>query len=360
MQCPHQIPDDVSAYLIRVSRRMEENRVPAAGSVSLTNTCNFDCIHCYLGYDCRRSHRRSEELSTDSWLAIIDEITQAGCLFLLFTGGEPLLRKDFSQIYLHAKKNGLIVTVFSNGSLITEDIAAIFGEFPPHQLELSIYGTTPETYRRITGAPSALADVTAGIETLRKNRIRFQLKTVLMKPNRQEFHDMQQLAIHHGVPFRFDAAIFGSFAGDKSPMKYRVAPEDAVDLEMADDHLVEGWKSYCSRMETASIPDTLYQCGAGITSFHIDPAANLQPCIMPTGISYNILRPGGFQHGWYTVLPGIRNKPIGGDLLECSRCEKRHVCSYCPAFFALETGSEMRRSPYLCAQAHRRHEILFS
>jgi len=59
---------------------------------------------------------------TDS-LGILDEVADAGCLWLLITGGEPLLRPDFRDIYMYAKRKGFLITLFTNGTLLDADIA---------------------------------------------------------------------------------------------------------------------------------------------------------------------------------------------------------------------------------------------
>jgi MoaA/NifB/PqqE/SkfB family radical SAM enzyme len=89
-------------------------------------------------------------MSTKTIQSLIDDITDAGCLYFLITGGEPLLREDFPTIYQHAKENGLIITIFTNGTLINDKIIALFNEFPPHEVEVSIYGATASVYEKIT------------------------------------------------------------------------------------------------------------------------------------------------------------------------------------------------------------------
>ena len=115
-------------YLRQFGKKVTEQRIPLSGSIDLTHRCNLRCIHCYLGNKEVINGKREEELSTTQWISIIDQITDAGCLYLLITGGEPLLRKDFGAIYRHAKTKGLMVTVFTNGTLITDDLLDLFSK----------------------------------------------------------------------------------------------------------------------------------------------------------------------------------------------------------------------------------------
>jgi len=163
-------------------------------------------------------------MSTGKVLDIIDEITDAGCLHLLITGGEPLLRDDFPAIYGHAKKRGLLVTIFSNGTLITERVIGMFRELPPHEVEISLYGATAPTYEKITGVPGSYEKCMLGIKLLAENNIKVNLKTILMTLNSHELSEMEKIARGFGARFRFDAAISPCFGGDKTPLKLRVSP----------------------------------------------------------------------------------------------------------------------------------------
>ena len=122
MDCPETVLTNDNDYLEKFRLKAVEKRIPVSGSIELTYRCNLRCIHCYLD---RRSNLEStiaRELTTQQIIAIIDQISDAGCLFLLLTGGEPLSRNDFPEIYRHAKKRGMILTVFTNGTLITDTI----------------------------------------------------------------------------------------------------------------------------------------------------------------------------------------------------------------------------------------------
>ncbi|MFC1837611.1 radical SAM protein, partial [Thermodesulfobacteriota bacterium] len=156
------------------------NRVPASGSINLTHRCNLHCVHCYLGGRDSRLLSQHKELSTQQWLDIIDQITEAGCLNLLITGGDPLLSKDFELIYRNAVSNGILVTVFTNGTLITPAILDLFEDLPPQSIEISVYGATPGTYEKITGVHGSFSKCIKGIQLLSDRKIRFKLKTVLL------------------------------------------------------------------------------------------------------------------------------------------------------------------------------------
>jgi radical SAM protein with 4Fe4S-binding SPASM domain len=339
-----------SAYLDFVRKVMRE-RIPVSGDIEITRRCNFDCIHCYLGSMKCDPLLIRKELTTGRWIAIIDEIAAAGCLFLLFTGGEPLLRKDFTEIYLHARKQGIIVTVFTNGSLISEPILEAFVEYPPHCVEVSLYGSTEATYEAVTRRSGMLEKCVNGIRSLVNAGVQTRMKTILMTANRHEFSEVEKLAEKFDVKFRFDGMIFPCLDGDRFPTGFRVSPEEIAERNMASSRLIGQWRDLAERMKQVPFSDVLYDCGAGVNSFHIDPAGVLRPCLMINDVSYDLLK-GSFRNGWRNRIPETRKKKIPLEFA-CKTCNNRIYCGYCPAFFKLETGSETEVSPYLCELGQR-------
>ena len=176
--------------------------------------------------------RRRGELSTAEWRRILDEVTRAGCLYFLITGGEPLLRPDFREIYRHAKENGLLVTLFTNATLVDEAMADFFAEFPPRSIEISLYGAGPAVHDAITGSPGSFQKRLEGIQRLLSRRLPVWLKSMLMSLNRDEIPELRELAAGLGVRFRIDALLFPRFDRDPGPLGLRVSPEEAVAAEL--------------------------------------------------------------------------------------------------------------------------------
>jgi radical SAM protein with 4Fe4S-binding SPASM domain len=297
-------------------------------------------------------------MDTERVLSLIDEITDAGCLHLLITGGEPLLRRDFLEIYCHAKKKGLLITLFTNGTLLTEEIVKLLHDFPPVTVEISLYGATEETYEKITGVKGSFRRCLEGIEDLLDHGIPLKMKTVLMTCNLHEYFMMENLAKKYDVKFRSDPAIFPRFNGDKEPLHLRVSPDDAVDIEFSDRERYNQWIDSFKRWSAPDHRESLYQCGAGVTSFHIDPHGNLKPCLMTNNYSYR-LSEGTFLNVWQNEISRIMN--VGaGSRYACKQCEKIILCGSCPGFSNLENGSEENHSDYLCSLGEKRFEKILT
>lgn len=354
MECTEKTWLSNKEYLKELNKKSVQLRIPLSGSLDLTHRCNLRCAHCYLGD--HSNNMLHKEMDTKQILSILDDITKTGCLYFLITGGEPLLRRDFPVIYRHAKNNGLLITVFTNGTLITDKILGLFHDLPPRVVEISLYGATAATYEKITGVPGSYEKCLNGINHLLDHNINVRLKTILMTINNHEFFEIENIAKEFGVKFRFDPAIFPCTNGDKAPISLRVSPEDAVKKEFSDEERADSWEKYFERTQGQLPSDNLYNCGAGVTNFHIDPYGNLKPCLMINNISYNLLK-GSFSTGWHDVISQIRNKRPRYEF-SCNQCEKRHLCGFCPAFFELENGAEDIRSEYLCAIGNHRFQLI--
>jgi len=125
----------------RIFSSLSRGRFPWSCQWELTCRCNLRCVMCYT--DCfNRPDKIQDELPTNEIIRIMDELAEAGCLELCLTGGEPLARQDFFEIYAHAKQKGFLVTIFTNGTLITDVIADRLAALPPHRIEISFHGLT--------------------------------------------------------------------------------------------------------------------------------------------------------------------------------------------------------------------------
>jgi len=347
MECQHVEELSNEEFLRQFQRKAMQQRIPLSGMIALTHRCNLHCIHCYLGEERNCHPHNGQEVETSKWHALIDEVTDAGSLALTISGGEPLLRQDFAEIYRHAKTNGLLVTVFTNGTLISNSLLSLFQDLPPRNIDISVYGATAETYAKITGVKDAYTRCWQGIEALVTHGIPVSLKTILMTLNQHEFDAIEELAQKHGVPFRFNAEIIPCFNDDRRPIELRIPPKDIIEKELSSQKRVDSWTKFMEkRLGMRWCKETLYRCGSGMTGFAIDPYGYLYPCLMARHIRYDLLT-GSFLEGWRTMLPQIQLKKAP-ERFPCRQCEAFVVCGYCPPTSAWETGKEEIPAEYRC------------
>jgi radical SAM protein with 4Fe4S-binding SPASM domain len=301
-------------------------------------------------------------LATGQVIDLLAAAADDGCLFMLLSGGEPLLREDFFEIYKAAKRLGLIVTVFTNAGLITERHADVFGEFPPHLVEVTVYGATEATYERVTSVPGSFRRSRKGIELLLDRRIPVGLKTMILRDNVQEVLAMEAWAKGLGAQFRMDPLLTPRLDGGLEPLEQRVNPETAVDIELAATDRRRRTREFVERHRTseeAPRPRTrLYYCGAGWTNFYLDPLGQMQPCLMSGSIKYNALGMG-FRSAWDALTSAVDEASWEG-LGGCSGCADILLCGYCPGLFELEKTTPAKPPEYLCRLGRRRYEIIES
>jgi len=166
--------------------RYTSQRVPAMLTLELTARCSLDCRHCYINRPIGDREARAAELSAEEIIALAAQAVDLGVLWCTLTGGDPLLREDFSAIYLAVKRLGLLVSVFTNATLITAEHARLWRDYPPRDLEITVYGATPETYERVTRRPGSFAAFLRGVQALHDAGVPMRLKVPALRSNVHE------------------------------------------------------------------------------------------------------------------------------------------------------------------------------
>jgi len=330
-----------------VHNKAAAKRLPINGAIELNFSCNLKCVHCY----CPQGPNQ-ELMSFKQICKIIDEIEQAGCLWLTITGGEPLLRPDFKEIYLYVKRKGLIITLFTNATLITEDTADFLKEYPPFAVEVSIYGATKKIYEQITKVEGSYERCLRGINLLKSRGIPLRLKTMLMKTNKHELESMKRMAENFGCEFRFDPFLNAKLDGSKVPCSLRLSPEEIVELDISDEKRRKGWEEFCRTFPDPIKTEYMFGCSAGRSLFHVDPQGKLCLCIIVREPTYDLLK-GTFADGWNNFFPQVLKLKKSPEY-ECSSCELRNLCGNCAGWSKIETGSQEQVVDFLCRVAHLR------
>lgn len=342
--CPGIPIDPYSDFSERVFGDVLQKRIPLIGAMELTLRCNLKCIHCYCeGYE------HGAELAADDFKDIIDQLAAAGCMWLLITGGEPLLRPDFAEIYSYLRQKGILPVLFTNATLVTPELARLIAEWRPFNLEVSLYGATAETYETVTGVSGSFQRCIAGIENLLAEGLRPGLKTMVMYENLHELDALYDLARRYQLPFRFDPLLNATLDNGLSPTELRVTPEMAVELDRRYSERRETWTEFVAKFGNNPPSETYFSCGAGINAFHIDPYGRLYPCTLARDEHFD-LRRGSFAEGWNGRIREIRSRRPDGSH-RCGSCQLRSLCGCCPGRASLETGTMDGSIDYLCRVA---------
>ncbi len=339
-----------------LDRNLYGQRAPLSVTIGLTDRCNLRCVHCFVHDPAQDSKLGPRELTTEQWFGVFDQLAEAGCLWMAWTGGEILLRSDFSDLLHYAKRRGFLISLLTNGTLLTPGIVDLLTEWYPLMVEITLYGLTEQTYEKVTGAGGAYERCMRGIDLLLQAGIPLRLKTIAMTLSQHEVQAMYDLAAGLGIEFRHDGVLFQTYHG-KDISDLRLPAAELVAMDAMHPKAEEGFHRINERyrellaVDPSYADDYVYTCGAGFRSFYIDPYGCMGLCQMTRPAPYD-LGSGTFQEGW-RLLGELRLRPVSRDFA-CLHCSLAGFCQRCPAFSTLEHGDAETVVDYACDITHLR------
>lgn len=347
-----------------LSAPLEGGRYPLAATFEPTARCNMNCVHCYINKLPNDEAARQRELSTEQVKSIIDQMVEAGALFLTLTGGEPLLRPDFVEIYTYARLKGLLVILFTNGTMITEEIADLLKDIRPFNVEISLYGATPEVYEAVTRVPGSYAKCIRGINLIHERGIPLSLKSELVTLNYHELPAMRAFAEQMDVAFRYDGLLWPRMDGTSEfPMKVQMPSETLLAFDSEDQERRESVGKEIERLKDLKTRNEfVFSCGAGLRDFHLDSEGRASICIMVRQPSFNLLEVP-FSEAWQQI--GELRKLKRTLPSPCLSCNTNAFCSQCPGWSLAINGNMETVVEYVCIHGKSRsinalntHEII--
>ncbi|BDD87668.1 radical SAM/SPASM domain-containing protein [Desulfofustis limnaeus] len=336
-------------------------------TLEITARCNNNCRHCYINLPEDDQKAKAEELTFEEIKHIVDQAVDLGAVWCLITGGEPLLREDFEEIYLYLKRKGLLVSVFTNATLITQKHIDLFKKYPPRNLEVTVYGITQQTYTAVTRKPELFSSFKDGIDRLLQNKIPVDLKNVTIKANLEEFATIAAFCRKHSnAPFRFDPLLHLRFDRDEKQNEeirnQRLTPEEIAVLECSDKVRFSALTKNCDKLVLSDRikPEKpyLFTCGAGLSDFVVSYNGNYRLCSsLWHPDCMQDLRNTSVSEAKTSLTSKIRNMQTDSrDFLEkCGVCPLINFCIWCPAHAYLETGVLELACSYFCEVAERRY-----
>jgi len=332
-------------------RRAAADRQPAHGTFELTRRCNLSCRMCYVRHPAGDRTQAARELPASAWLELARQSAAGGMAFLLLTGGEVFVRRDFFEIYEPLTRLGLVLALFTNGTLITRDVAARLAKAPPSRTEITLYGATAATADAVTGVPGSHAAVCAGIEALVSFGVPLGLKTTLTRKNAGELEAMRRMACEWGVPFSASWLLSRRPDGASSGAEDdRLSASEGVALEASDQASADEWTEIALKEEAAGGAGS-FACRGGKAAFLIDAAGNMNVCSLLPRPAARPLE-AGFAEAWKNVCRYVDDAPPASP--ECRSCAARAYCGRCPAWSMMEAGTMAGPVPYLCEIARAR------
>lgn len=337
--------------------------------IELTERCNNACMHCYINLPAQDAQAAARELSTDQWKDILRQAADLGALYVRFTGGEPLLRADFAELYLFTRRLGLEVMLFTNARLITSELADLFARVPPRKkVEISVYGMRAESYDAVACVPGAFAEFRRGVALLQERQIPFVVKSVLLPPNRAEMEEFEAWAdTLPGMDRDPSYAVFlelrtrrDSTSRNRLIRSLRFTPEEGVALAARDGEAYRRAMVEFSARYLGPQGDLLFACGAGEIGC-VDAYGMYQMC-MPLRHPDTVydLKKGTLSEALTGAFPRLRElRSTNPDYLaRCARCFLKGLCEQCPGKSWAEHGTLDTPVEYLCQVAHAKARYL--
>jgi len=350
--------------------KVKDKRIPLSFDLEITARCNNNCRHCYINLPAGDKVAQGQEISLEAIKKIADESVSLGSLWCLVTGGEPLLRPDFIEIYLALKRKGLLVSVFTNATLVTKEHVELFRKYPPRDIEVSVYGVTRETYEGVTRKHGSFEAFLRGLELLRESGVKIRFKAMALRSNLTEMPEIARFCRERTKDyFRFDPLLHLRFDGNPKKneeiISERLSPQEIVDLERSDPERFGALKKGCDKLIVPEfshkICNHLFHCGAGNGSFSIsyDGVFRLCSSLWHPDCVYD-LKKGNLSEAWQNIVPKVREmRSNRKEFVErCRVCPLINLCLWCPAHAHLETGEMDSPVDYFCEIAHARAESL--
>jgi MoaA/NifB/PqqE/SkfB family radical SAM enzyme len=308
----------------KIHDHARQSKIPVRAMFELTYRCNFRCRHCYIPAAYKKLYARGE-LSTKEVFIVLDQLKDAGCLFLGFTGGEPFMRPDFLQIAGYAKKKGFQVIIYTNGSFIQKSTVRQLKCISPNKVDITLPAVSVSSFDAICGVKGSRDSVFRAIELLHGSGIPVGLKTCVLKENYRELPAIKSFADSLGIFLRVDPLLSRRLDGSSRPLRYRKMR--VADITSKDCRSIPG--------NSKRIAPELFQCGAGLTQCALTPAGELKMCVMIDHPKLKILE-SSFADCWKAMNKQTLRLDVKTDY-QCARCVERENCVWCPARGWLKT-----------------------
>lgn len=345
-------------------RRASFLQKPITGSLELLPLCNMNCDMCYIRIEKKEMEAKGGFKTADEWIQMGQEMAQAGVLFLLLTGGEPLLFPDFKKLYRALKKMGMVLTVNTNGTLLEEEWADFFAQYKPRRINITLYGADDGAYEKLCHYPGGFSKTLKAIQLLKERNVAVKINGSVTKDNRKDMESIYQIGRELKVPVHMDTYMLPGIRERNLPLEKqaRLSPEEAAVAEIRVEQMEmmsENFEQYVKKM-LAQIEqkEMLFfdqmMCLAGNCSFAMDWQGKIRPCVtleQPAISAFD----KGFLPAWKEISDSAKELKISK---KCCGCSLRPLCKICPASAWLETGRYDGVPEYLCRYTKEMVRIL--
>ena len=336
--------------------------IPLGGTFELTPLCNFRCRMCYIRKTQEEvsAHERPA-MTLERWIALAEEAKKEGMLYLLLTGGEPFLWPDFWELYEKLSEMGFLISINTNGALISRETVQRLAKRPPIRVNITLYGAGEDSYRQLCGSAEGFGKTKQAIEMLQEAGILVKLNGSLTPDNQSDLEACIAYARERGLIYETSTYMFPPVRRDAgmTGRNERFTPEEAARFRLKSYRLQFGEEKYIQYLQNIDkgyVPpigadasctdpaDGKIRCRAGNASFWITWDGWLTPCGLMTEPKIDLYR-AGFTEAWQKLVKECAELKLSGI---CAKCPDRKLCHACAAMAEAETGSPSGIPTYLC------------
>lgn len=334
--------------------------IPINAILELTPLCNMNCDMCFVRLSPKEMEQKGSLRSTEEWISLAEEMQKAGTMFVLLTGGEPLLYPGFKEIYIALKKLGMILTLNTNGTLIDEKWADFFAKNLPRRINITLYGKDEDTYGKLCHYSDGYKKTLNAIKLLQERKIDVKINGSITPANVNDIDELIDIVNKVGAVWKFDTYMYPASRERCScfPKNARLTAEQAADVRvalmkrrMSEEEFGRFAKEFINKSDISpgeyiSMP---VGCRAGRSSFIINWQGKMRPCVMMTEPSVPVFELG-FQQSWERLVGEVSEIRLSP---KCNVCIHREVCQSCAACAFLESGSYDGVPDYMCEYTRR-------
>lgn len=336
---------------------------------NFTNVCNLNCVHCY-----QDAHRAlPDELTLEERLHVIDELDQNNVASLAFSGGEPLMHKDFWEVAAYAHKKGLHISVATNGTLITKEVAARLKEVGVNYVEISIDSVDPKKHDAFRGGKGLWEKSIQGIKNcVEVEGLDVGMASTVTRRNLGELDDLINLATslkaNSFYAFNYIPAGRGKAIEEEdltpkmreemlSKLHASLIDPDKIDtfstctqygrycIENAPEEMVAvNHYGFFKGQQAKMLCEYIGGCGAGRLYCAVQPNGKVTPCVFMAEVVGDLRRD--------SLIDIWRNSKMMQDLRDrsllkehCVDCNNRTLCGGCRARAYGYFGDHMAPDP---------------
>lgn len=359
--------DELSSHETLLCTMATEKKVPINGILELTPLCNMNCEMCYVRLSPDEMKKNGRLRTLEEWLTLAEEMKEVGVLFLLLTGGEPLLYPDFKKLYLALKKMGMILTINTNGTLLDETWADFFAENKPRRINITLYGTDAQKYNDLCHYPDGFEKAVKAVKLLKNRGVSVKINGSIINTNKTDAWKIAELAKSLDVVYKIDTYMYpAERERDRSfNEQSRLSPEEAAfaRVELLKQKYPEKDFLALAKQMTSDVLETLsgeekdtMMCRAGKSSFAVTWQGNMRPCIFLSYPSVPVFL-NGFSDAWRKIVELTEQIRLNK---KCSNCMYRNACQICAACAFSETGTFEGVPQYMCRYAEESYRLLKS